>query len=102
MESITLEGDVTWYCTTPGGLETHNILELAGISDEVRDGTSARGHPLIRTAHFTLDPFEGNPNRLVCARTDDSSAVIVSFNINVKNGNACVTRSEQITFSWGR
>ena len=100
IESITIGGGITWDCIAPGDSGTHKALELGGTSDEVRNGSAAPGHPLIRTAHFTLDPFESNPNRLVCARTDNSSAVVAGFVITVKNGNACVSRSAEITFSY--
>jgi hypothetical protein len=101
VESITYDGELTWGCMTPGDpVATRRVGTLFSFSDEARAGTSAPGHPIIRTEHFTIDPFENRPDRRLCGRTEDQSPVVVTIVINVKNGSNCVTRSGQITFSY--
>lgn len=102
VESITLSGEISWDCTDPNTASaSHHAGTLAILSDEVRDGTAVPGQPLVRTAHFTLDPFENRPHRLLCGLAEHSSAVGLTLFVNVENGSGCVTdptRSAAITF----
>ena len=87
--SITMEGESSVECHS-GSPSQGDVFH--SDSDEVRAGTAAPGHPVIRTAHFTI-----NPTWLSCSGPVASASVT----IRIKNGNNCVSRSGQITFTWG-
>ncbi len=88
VESITLDGEANWECL-------NNPVQGEAFhpqSDEVRNGTAAPGHPLIRTAHFTINPVWS-----VCS----NPLAVVSVTIHVNNGSPCETRSGTLRFSYG-
>ena len=86
-----------WDCVS-GDLGQHNVATLDGLSDEERGGSGADGLPILRQAHFTIDPFNGNTKRLVCPSGQDSTKLTVTFRIEATNGKGLRTTTGQIEF----
>ncbi len=99
--SIRLQGGIGWNCTPRlEGVGTNQQGSLGAPSDEEKDNTSTPGNPLLRSAHFTIDPFEGNPLRLVCPCTNDSGPLTVSITLAARNGKGLETTSPPITVEY--
>lgn len=99
--NIRLQGEISWSCTARlDNIGTNKQGTLAARSDEENNNTSAPGNPLLRSAHFTMDPFEGNPRRLVCPCTNDSGPLTTSITLVVRNGNGLETTSAPITVAY--
>ena len=101
--NVRLQGEISWNCTARvNNIGTLRKGTLAARSDEENNNTSASGSPLLRTAHFTVDPFEGNPRRLVCPCTNDSGPLTVSITLVVRNGKGLETTSAPITLAYAQ
>jgi hypothetical protein len=101
IQTIEIDGRTRWSCSTPGddvGEIKSGVLDPR--SDEQRNGTATAGTPLIRNAHFTVDPFDGNLLRLVCAETEDASALDVTVVVRAVNGNQLRGETGTITISY--
>jgi hypothetical protein len=95
--SITAAMDTTSVCTsTLTGVASQQQPGLDGRSDEEKNGTAAAGNPLLRSAHFTVDPFESNPFRLDCPAIDDASGLRARATLTVRNGKGLATSSGPI------
>ena len=87
VSSVTLIGEAVWDCTSPDGKTAQNKhLTFAVQSDEAQNGTAGAGNPILRSAHFTRDPLEGNPLRLVRPAADDASALTMTLTPQATNG----------------
>lgn len=96
--SIRLQGGVSWSCTARlDNIGTNKQGTLGAPSDEEKNNTSTPGIPLLRSAHFTIDPFEGNPQRLVCPCTNDSGPLTATLTLVARNGKGLETTSAPIT-----
>ncbi|HEY4607339.1 MAG TPA: hypothetical protein VIH55_06780 [Acidimicrobiia bacterium] len=89
IKQVRLRGDTDWDCITPGDdLAEHKHGTLGGSPDEERlSSTTVSGRPALRNVTFTLDPFEGNALRLVCAATDESTELLMGVTLVAINGN---------------
>jgi hypothetical protein len=89
IKQVRLRGETDWECHTPGDdLAEIKQGTLGGPPDEERaSGTTVSGRPALRNTTFTLDPFNGNSQRLVCAPTDDASGLLMTVNLVATNGN---------------
>lgn len=96
--SIRLQGEIGWNCTARlGNIGTSRQGTLSVRSDEEKNNTSTQGNPMLRSAHFTIDPFENNSSRLVCPCTNDSGPLTVSVTLVARNGKGLETTSAPIT-----
>jgi hypothetical protein len=94
-------GEMQWACSNPNTeLAQLKTATLDKRSDEERRGSAAAGLPYIRASHFSFDPFDGNPLRLVCASTDESSTLSVNLTVATVNGKGVKTTSGPIEFSY--
>jgi hypothetical protein len=99
--SIRLQGEIGWNCTARlENIGTNKQETLSAPSDEEKNNTSIPGNPLLRSAHFSIDPFEGNPLRLVCPCTSDSGPLTVSITLVARNGKGLETTSAPITVGY--
>src|SRR5262245_3098355 len=90
----TLRGQIEakWTCTSViNPVAAAKNLAYAGLSDEEMSGTAAPGSPQARNAHFSIDPFDGNPLRLVCPSTNDANALTVDATLVATNGQGRAT-----------
>lgn len=94
-----MQPEAIWDCL-PQNMQVaqRKRATLQDLSDEERAGRASTDPFLIRTARFTLDPFEGNALRLVCASTDFASELKSSFAIAATNGRGQSTESGELTF----
>lgn len=96
--SIHLQGGISWNCTSRlSNVGSNKQGTLSALSDEENNNTSVPGTPLLRSTHFTVDPFLGNPSRLVCPCTDDSGPLTTSVTLVARNGKGLETTSGPIT-----
>jgi hypothetical protein len=74
-------------CSPPlGGTATNQQPGFLAQSDEEKNGTSPAGTPQLRTATFSLDPFEGKNPRRLCSVNLDQSALPVTTIVTARNG----------------
>jgi len=98
---IRLQGGIDWNCTARlENIGTKKQGTLSAQSDEEKNSASAPGNPLLRNAHFTVDPFEGNQSREVCPCTNDTGPLTVSVTLVARNGLGLETTSEPITVNY--
>lgn len=98
---IRLQGGMDWNCTARlESIGTKKQGTLSVQSDEEKNNTNTSGNPLLRNAHFTIDPFEGNPSREVCPCTNDTGPLTVSVTLVARNGMGLETSSEPITVNY--
>ncbi len=96
--SINLQGGLNWNCTSRlDNISINKQGTLSVASDEEKSNTSTPGNPLLRNAHFTFDPFDSNPLRLVCPCTNISGPLTASVTLVARNGKGLETTSGQIT-----
>ncbi len=101
IKRVVLTGGTEWDCITPGEeLAEHNQGDLAGMPDETQSTASTSGPPALRNATFTVDPFSGNSQRLVCPATDETSELSVTINLVATNGNDVQGRSPRISIDY--
>lgn len=102
IKQVRLRGETDWDCITPGDdLAEHKHGTLLGPPDDERSSsTTMAGRPAIRNVTFTVDPFEGNALRLVCAASDEATALLMSFNLEATNGNDVLGISPDISIEY--
>jgi hypothetical protein len=91
--------ETAWNCLNSDGTAQGHKLPFDGRSDEEHQGTLPGG-AAVWNATFTVDPFEGNPLRLICGQTATQSAVTLSMRIEVRNGAGLTTSSGLLKFTW--
>jgi hypothetical protein len=86
---MRMRGDTDWDCVTLGDdLAEHKHGTLGGPPDEKRSSsTTVSGRPALRNVTFTIDHFEGNSLRLVCAATDEATELSMEITLLATNGN---------------
>ncbi len=99
--------ELVWTCTDPNGQLAHRkVATLDPRSDEERKGTASPGTPSLRNATFLVDPFDGPPGRLICARSSDQSPVALTMTITVRNRAGLTASTGNLEFhrrgSWCR
>lgn len=96
--NIHLNGEIKWTCTQPlGNISQLSQGTLSAISDEEKNNSSTSGNPHLRSAHFTVDPFENNPLRRVCSCDANTSELTVNIRLVATNGAGLTTSSDPIT-----
>ena len=96
--SIRLQGGISWGCIARlDNIGTNKQGALGAPSNEEKNNTSTPGNPRLRSAHFTIDPFDGNPLRQVCPCTNDSGPFSANITLAVRNGKGLETTSAPIT-----
>ncbi|WP_151898950.1 hypothetical protein [Nitrosospira lacus] len=99
--NIRLQGGISWSCTARlENIGANRQGTLGAQSDEEKNNTSTPGNPLLRSVHFTIDPFEGNPSRLVCPCTNDSGSLTVTITLVARNGKGLEATSAPITVQY--
>ncbi len=96
--SIRLQGGTAWSCTARIESKASSQQGTLSVpSDEVKNNTSTAGNPLLRSARFTIDLFDGKPARRDCVCTDDAGPHAVTFRLVARNGKGLETTSAPIT-----
>lgn len=96
--SIRLQGGLSWNCTDRlKNIGSNLQATLSAQSDEEKNNTSAAGSSLLRSAHFTVDPFDANPSRTVCPCTNDTGPLTATLMVVARNGQGLETTSGPIT-----
>jgi hypothetical protein len=102
IKQVRLDGDTDWDCITPGDdLAENRHGALGGPPDEERtSGTVPPGRPALRNVTFTLDPFSGNSQRLVCPPNDLATELLMVVELIATNVNDIVARSPEISVEY--
>jgi hypothetical protein len=102
IKQVRLDGDTDWDCITPGDdLAENRHGALGGPPDEERtSGTVPPGRPALRNVTFTLDPFSGNSQRLVCPPSDLATELLMEVTLLATNGNDIVGESPEISVEY--
>lgn len=102
IKRVRMSGETDWECHTPGDdLAELKHGTLGGPPDEERSSsTTVTGRPALRNVTFTIDPFEGNALRLVCAATDEASELLMEVTLLATNGNDVQGMSPPITIEY--
>jgi hypothetical protein len=102
IKQVRLDGDTSWDCITPGeDLAENKHGTLGGPPDEERQsGTVPPGRPAARNVTFTLDPFSGNAQRLVCPSSDLSTELLMEVTLVSSNGNDLEVTSPVVSIEY--
>jgi hypothetical protein len=94
--------EMSWNCShVLDNLAVNKHATLDSRPDEEKNGTAAPGNPLLRNAHFSLDPFDANPLRLVCPAKDDAGPLTVEATLFPRNGQGLTANSGPIIVVYG-
>jgi hypothetical protein len=100
--AVERQGEMVWTCVDLGSdLATRRVATLDRRSDEVRAGGGPTGTTL-GVGTFTVDPFGGNPQRLICPRAQEQSPVVLTTTITARNGAGLTVTTGPLVFYLGR
>jgi len=99
--SVLGPANISWTCTDPSSnLAQRKTAAMDPRSDEERTGTAPIEPPVLRNATFLVDPFVGNPLRLICPQSDEQSPAVLSMTITLSNGNGLTASTGELVFTW--
>jgi hypothetical protein len=101
VERVQLTGGSEWTCLTPGEDQAQIMQgDLAASPQEGQPTSTDSVLPALWNSTFSVDPFQGNSQRLVCPATDEASELTVNVRVRATNGNGIEGQSPEIEISY--